>query len=363
MAKKKNSAAKEAEDESIAVSTVEGALSRLQGKFGDNVFVSGDCIVNRNQIVIPVSPKIDVMINGGIPEGSLVVATGPPKVGKTSMCLHFAGMAQKPEFDSKWGPRHVFFHNIEMRLKKRDLEGIDHLQLTKDRFTSIESGEGNILTAEKHAEIAIDLMNACPGSIFVFDSFSTMLTQGRMDSEIGKRFRDDTPLLLADFLRRIAPVIPINDIIVLGVTHMIANQGMGYAPWSEASGRKVQYHCDVKLKATHATPWIVGKKKDDENSGTQVGQKVNWRCDWSALGSPGTKCESDFRYGYGIDKECELIEVASDIDIIKNAGAWFTFPNGEKVQGKDKATTYLAERPELYDSIYREFRQAMGFIK
>ncbi|MFM7796447.1 MAG: hypothetical protein ACKO7N_06760, partial [Candidatus Nitrosotenuis sp.] len=50
--------------------------------FGDNIILSGNAIVDRKSIVIPVSPSLDIVLNGGIPEGSFVVLTGQPKCGK-----------------------------------------------------------------------------------------------------------------------------------------------------------------------------------------------------------------------------------------------------------------------------------------
>lgn len=50
--------------------------------FGDNIILSGNAIVDKKNIVIPVSPSLDIILNGGIPEGSFVVLTGQPKCGK-----------------------------------------------------------------------------------------------------------------------------------------------------------------------------------------------------------------------------------------------------------------------------------------
>lgn len=275
----------------------------------------------------------------------------------TTMCLHAASIAQRPENNSKFGPRHVFFHNIEMRLKERDLRGIHGLDLD-NQFTSIESKPKNIITAEKHVEIALQWFHEVPGCIVIFDSFSSLLTQGRLDNEIGKRFRDDAPSLLSDFLRRAAPVIVTNNCILMGVTHMISNQSpMSKSPWVESSGRKLQYACDVKLKATHFTPWKSGSGDDAE----QIGQDVHWKCDWSALGPPGTECQSKLRYGYGIDKEAELIDICSELAIIKKGGAWYTFPNEMKFQGLENARNYLVENPDVYLEIYNQYRELLGY--
>lgn len=355
MAKKK----KDEEVEAIVGSDVMGIIAGMKKKFGDNVFVSGNEVISRKRKVISFSPKIDMMLGGGIPEGVIGVVTGPPKVGKTTGFLHFAGMAQRPEYDTPTGPRHVFFHNIEMRLQDRDLAGIKHLILDAERFTCIKSTPDNFLTAEKHAAIFQELVHAVPGAVFIFDSFSALCTQTRLDATVGTKFRDNYTNILSDMLTRTQPIIIMNNSIVLGVTHEVANTGGFGSNKSETGGTKVQYHSDVKLKATHRTAWRIGGSSEED--GVQIGQTVHWKCDWSALGPPGTKCDSLLRYGYGIDKEAEMIEVASDLGLITKSGSWFAFPDGTKAQGLEKARQILVDTPALYQDLNAKYRDMMGF--
>ena len=342
--------------------SVEEVLKGLHKDFGDDIFVSGANIIDRKRMVIPVSPKLDMGLGGGIPEGYIAIATGPPKVGKTSTWLDFAATAQRPEYNHPiYGPRHVFFHNIEMRLKKRDIRGIHHLNLDPSRFTSIESSRGNFLTAEKHANIMYRLIHEVPGSIFVADSFSSLCTQGKLDKEIGEMGRDRTTIILSELVTKAQPVLLMNDSILCGVTHLVANtSGMGINR-SETGGVKLQYHSDIKIYATHYTHIIVGSKKDDLNSGTQVGQNIHWRINWSALGPPGQRVESKLRYGYGLDHEGEMIDIASDLGLIKKAGSWYTFDDDAKMQGTDNARQHLIDNPDLFKKLYDEYRTMMGY--
>jgi len=346
MAKKKEAETKEEKKEK---------KSSLEDMLGTN-FVHARHILDRKNIVIPVSPQLDVLLNGGIEDGSFVVIAGPPGVGKTTTAIDFAGTAQDPKYADKdidVEGRIVYIFNIEGRLKKRDLLGIHHFNI--DRCEVIESHKGKILHAEDYIEIGEQLINERPGCVFIFDSFSQLCTKARKESSIGDRFRDDTPLLLANFCKRICNVIPVNNSIVIGITHMIANQGgMGMSPWSEASGRKVQYAADVKLKATHKSDWM-----DKE---TQIGQDVHWDCEKSALwsGSHQDKVTSKLRYGYGLDKEAELVELASELGVITKGGSWYTFDKDTKMQGLEKARNYLIENPNMYTIINTEVRHLMG---
>ncbi len=328
-------------------------------QFGDGVIVTGNYIVNEPQVVVPISPMIDAMLGGGIPFGSFVIPTGAPKVGKTSMALQMAANAL--DIPTTWdNPRRLHFFNIEGRLNKRDLLGIHNMKkhLEDGRVQIYTSSPGKILTAENYLEMGEAYINEEPGSIFIFDSFSQLCSKkGREKDWDDKEYRDNVPKFLSLFCKRISNVIPINKSIVVGITHQIANTGFGFSSWAEASGNKVQYQVDVKLKA-----WSEDWKEGSDGNQVKVGKKVNWECFCAPLlnGPCETTCQSMFRFGYGLDAAMELIDVALDLGIISKGGAWFTLPNGEKLQGKDKVRNYFIENPELMDEINTKFRDMMG---
>ncbi|NDG32998.1 hypothetical protein EB118_23395, partial [bacterium] len=83
--------------------------------FGDDIILTGNAVVDRKVITIPVSPSLDIVLNGGIPEGSFVVLTGQPKCGKTTSSLDFCATAQRPEYayGSFKDGREVYYLNIE----------------------------------------------------------------------------------------------------------------------------------------------------------------------------------------------------------------------------------------------------------
>ena len=128
-------------------------------QFGSDIILSGNAIVDKKTVIIPVSPSVDLILNGGIPEGSFVVLTGQPKCGKTTTSLDFAATAQKPQYahSSFKEGREVYYLNIEGRLKKRDLEGIPGLNLEK--FHVIGSQTGKILHAEEYLQIGERIIN------------------------------------------------------------------------------------------------------------------------------------------------------------------------------------------------------------
>lgn len=324
--------------------------------FGDDILMSGSAIKEKQTVIIPLSPSLDMILNGGVPEGSFVVLTGQPKCGKTVTSLSLAATAMEPKYQGTLEkPRHTYYLNIEGRLKKRDIEGINGLDL--DRFTLIGSTQGKILHAEEYLQIAERIINQEPGSIIIIDSYSALCTEAEITSDMNKMQRADGAKLLAKFCRKVANVIPVNKNIVIGITHLMGNPTGYGAEFKEKSGQAIAYQTDIKLRAKRFSPWLLGKEN------TQIGQEVEWQVVCSALGPPGATTKSYIRYGEGIDRAMELFNMAVDIGVVSKGGAWYTFSDIEdkpKFQGAEKARDFILGNPEIYEKLSTQVNEALG---
>ena len=325
--------------------------------FGENIILTGNSIIDTKSVVIPVSPVLDILLNGGIPEGSFVILTGQPKCGKTTTSLDFAATAQDSKY--AYGPfkdgREVYYLNIEGRLKKRDLQGIPHLN--PEKFHVIGSQQGKILHAEEYLQIAEKLINEVPGSVVIIDSYSALCTEAEITSDMNKMQRADGAKLLAKFCRKVANVIPVNRNIVIGITHLMGNPTGYGAEFKEKSGQSIAYQTDIKLRAKSYKPWLLG------TDNTQIGQQVEWQTICSALGPPGGNITSFIRYGKGIDKETELINLSVDLGLINKGGAWYSLSfldDKTKFQGTEKVRNFLIEDKEAFKQLYESVKQTMG---
>jgi recombination protein RecA len=322
-------------------------------QFGDEIILNGSAIVDKKTLVIPVSPSLDIVLNGGIPEGSFVVLTGQPKCGKTTTSLDFSATAQRKEYahSSFKDGRHVYYLNIEGRLKKRDLEGVPGLDLS--RFHVIGSQQGKILHAEEYLQIAERIINEIPGCVVIIDSYSALCTEAEITSDMDKMQRADGAKLLAKFCRKVANVIPVNKNIVIGITHLMGNPTGYGAEFKEKSGQAIAYQTDIKLRAKTFKPWMLSADS------TQIGQEIEWQVICSALGPPGASITSYIRYGQGIDKHTELINFAVDLGLINKGGAWYTYEK-EKFQGMEKLRQYFVDNPEKYKQLENSVKETMG---
>ncbi len=315
-------------------------FKELVEKYGE-VFSSAKSLVDNPKMVISVSPQLDLALGGGVQEGSLFVLTGAPKVGKSISALSFASNCQKDEF----GGREVFYCNTEGRLKKRDIEGIQGLKF--DKFHIIGSSQGNVLTASKYLSIVEELIHTKPGSVIIIDSFSAMVSDAEFNGTMDDVQRADLPKIIAKFTRKISPILNVNNNILVGITHVMANPSGYGQQYVEKSGLAVGYLVDAKLKA------LTFKKILDKN-GSPIQQEIEWKVETAGLEKQTLKVTSVITFGIGIDRLLEMCRLATDLNIIEKKGSWFSL-NGSKVQGEEKLVEHVRKN-DLYNELEQEIK-------
>jgi recombination protein RecA len=352
----------------------DSVTSSLLNKYGDIIRSGTEVLESINQLeVIGVSPALDIALGGGIREGSVVVMTGDPKSGKSTTALHFAAKCQKKN-------KKVIYINTEGRLAKQNFEGIKGLD--SDKILIVESTDDRILTAEDFLNIIEYYINNDPNCLIIADSLSNMVPAQELEGEVRTGVRNALPRLLSMFFKRISGTLMKNKIILICVTHNIANTGGSpYAPQKMADcGNMLQYQAGTNMIITHRGKWQVPK-----DTGPHVGQIANWSIKTSnAGGRPNSTAESWIRYGIGIDEVQEIVQIACEFRLIKTSGAWYTIScavenlehpavkslleknnisnNPEdiekffKFQGSNNLAEFLSANSELADFIYTNIK-------
>ncbi len=212
-----------------------------------------------------------------------------------------------------------------------------------------------------------------PNAVVAIDSVSALCSEKLMTDGIGTSDYGSGNRLIAQFCDILAPVVTINNTILIGIIHFYANtSGYGAAKVEKAASRW-KYQADVALQCKGFKPWILG----DKETGKQIGQEVEWLVKTSALGPPGAKMTSFIQYGVGVDKVYEIMKVAEEFGLVDVSGAWTTFcylanhqdllagtqwEGKEKVQfqGGQKAYEALANQAGFYEALLLDMRERVG---
>jgi len=120
-------------------------------------------------------------------------------------------------------------------------------------------------------------------------------------------------------------------------------------------GRALKFYSTIRLDIRRAD-----QIKDGEHI---VGNKTNIKIVKNKVAPPFKTATVDIMYGQGISREGEIVDIASDLNIIDKSGAWFAY-NGEKIgQGKENVKALLKENTALKEELEAKIREHYGFKK
>jgi recombination protein RecA len=92
-----------------------------------------------------------------------------------------------------------------------------------------------------------------------------------------------------------------------------------------------------------------------------VGNRTRVKVVKNKVAPPFRECEFDIMYGEGISREGDLIDLASNNDIVEKSGSWFSYKGERLGQGRDNVKNLLKENTELRDRIERDVKIHLGF--
>lgn len=297
-------------------------------KLGDRPSVSCDFIPT-GALALDIALGI-----GGIPRGRVVEIYGPESSGKTTLAQHIVAECQK-----KGGV--AAFIDAEHAL---DPEYAANLGVNIEELLISQPDTG-----EQALDIAEELVRSGAIDIVVIDSVAALVPKveidgGMEDQQMGLQAR-----LMSKALRKLTGIVGKTGTTVIFINQLRQKIGVMFGnPETTTGGNALKYYSSVRLDIRR----IDSVKKDSEDIGNHVRVKVVK----NKVAPPFRVCEFDIIYGQGISKTGCLIDVAVGYDIIKKAGAWFSYNDEKLGQGRDKAREFLEANTAILDEIEAKIR-------
>jgi recombination protein RecA len=112
-------------------------------------------------------------------------------------------------------------------------------------------------------------------------------------------------------------------------------------PETTTGGNALKFYASVRLDIRK-----IGVVKNGEQA---MGNKTRVKVVKNKVAPPFRECEFEILYGTGVNAAGEIVDLASEANLIEKSGAYYSL-NGERIaQGRDKACQYLGEHPDLAD--------------
>lgn len=123
-------------------------------------------------------------------------------------------------------------------------------------------------------------------------------------------------------------------------------------PETTPGGRALKFYSTVRLEVRRAEQLKQGNDI--------VGNKTKIKVVKNKVAPPFRVAEVDIMYGEGISRQGEILDMASELDIVQKSGAWYSYNEERLGQGRENSKQFLKENPELTDEIAFFIREHHG---
>jgi recombination protein RecA len=169
--------------------------------------------------------------------------------------------------------------------------------------------------------------------------------EGEMgDSHMGLQAR-----LMSQALRKLTANIKRSNTMVIFINQIRMKIGVMFGnPETTTGGNALKFYASVRMDIRRTGSIKVG----DEVIGNETRVKVVK----NKMAPPFKQAEFEIRYGSGISRESEILDLGVKLDLVEKSGAWYSY-NGDRIgQGKDNARQFLADNPEVARDIESKVR-------
>ena len=211
-------------------------------------------------------------------------------------------------------------------------------------------------TGEQALEICDALVKSEAVSIIVIDSVAALVPQAEIDGEMGDSHVGLQARLMSQALRKLSGSINKTNTIVIFINQLREKVGVMFGnPETTPGGKALKYYSSVRLD--------IRRGEQIKQGSDVIGNRTNIKVVKNKVAPPFKSASVDIMYGEGVSKEGELIDLASDINVVEKSGAWYSY-NGEKIgQGKENVKIFLKNNPKICNEIESKVREHYGINK
>lgn len=296
----------------------------LEKKFGKGTIVSGNSKKDF-EVISTGSLRLNKATDcGGLPRGKLIEIFGPESSGKSTLTMHFIAEFQKAGLRCIYADyEHSFDKNYAEKI------GVDTEALIIMQPNTMEDGYNMIYEYIRSGEIGL----------IVIDSHTAMVPKQRFDGEIGDAKMAPEARVNSDGLKKIKADIEKYNCTVIGISQLRAAIGKMNAGNEPTGGNAWKFYTDMRLKVYK----ILDRVNETNDTTIEV---IKNKC-----GKPFGKCEVPIAWGIGLDKKKEVLEIATELNIIVKSGSWYSYDGNKLGQGASAVMTLFNDNIDFYEEV------------
>ena len=307
------------------------AMDKIDKTYGrGSIMKLGDDNIENVEVIPSGSIGLDYALGvGGYPRGRIIEIYGPESSGKTTLAIHAIAEAQKAG----------------------GIAAIIDAEHAFDRFYAESLGVdvNNLWIAqpdngEQALEIADQLIRSSAVDIVVIDSVAALTPKAEIEGEMGESKMGLQARLMSQALRKLTATISKTNTTCIFINQLREKIGVMFGnPETTTGGNALKFYASVRLDVRKSSAI-----KDGDNI---LGNQTKVKVVKNKVAPPFRKCEFEIIFGEGISKVGEIVDLATEYEIIKKSGSWFSYEDSKLAQGRDAVKQLLKDNPELCDEL------------
>ena len=310
---------------------LQAALSKIEKDFGKgSIMKLGEEKIENVDVISTGSIGLNAALGvGGYPRGRIIEIYGPESSGKTTLAIHAIAEAQKAGGVAAFiDAEHAFDRFYAEKLGV----DVDNLYISQP-----DNGEQAL-------EIADQLIRSSAIDILVVDSVAALTPKKEIEGDMGDSAVGLHARLMSQALRKLTGTIAKTNTTCIFINQLREKIGVMFGnPETTTGGNALKFYASVRIDVRKSSAI-----KDGENI---LGNTTKVKVVKNKVAPPFRKCEFDIIFGEGISKVGEIVDLATEYDIIKKSGSWFSYEGSKLGQGRDVVKQVLKDNPELCDEL------------
>ncbi len=319
---------------------VELAISTIERQFGKGSIMKmkpGE--TNPMQVAaIPTGTiALDLALGiGGVPRGRIVEIYGPESSGKTTLALHIIAEAQKMGgmaaiVDAE--------HALDPLYAGRLGVDLDTLLISQPD------------TGEQALEITETLVRSGALDVIVVDSVAALVPKAEIEGDMGDSHVGLQARLMSQALRKLTGAISRSNTCVIFINQLRMKIGVMFGnPETTTGGQALKFYASVRMD--------IRRIEAIKNGTDSVGMRARVKVVKNKVAPPFRQAEFDIMYNEGISVSGSVLDVGTDLGIVRKSGAWYYLGDDRLGQGRENAKEFLKHNQDVLDDIRNRIKAA-----
>ena len=310
---------------------LQAAMDKIEKSFGKgSIMRMGSEEVDDIDVIPTGSIGLNAALGvGGYPRGRIIEIYGPESSGKTTLAIHAIAEAQKLGGIAAFiDAEHAFdrFYAANLGVD------IDNLLISQP-----DNGEQAL-------EIADQLIHSSAVDIIVIDSVAALTPKAEIEGDMGDNKVGLQARLMSQALRKLTSAISKTRTTCIFINQLREKIGVMFGnPETTTGGNALKFYASVRID--------IRPGQAIKNGEEVLGRQTKVKIVKNKVAPPFRKAEFDIMFGEGISRAGEIIDLGSDMGIIKKSGSWFSYNDTKLAQGRDAAKQVILDNPELAEEL------------